>query len=43
MLYFHNYQRPEFALDLVEDIRRLNDIAVRASCTGMIILGGGTL
>lgn len=35
MLYFHNYKRPEFSLDLVEDIRRLNDIAVRASCTGM--------
>lgn len=35
MLYFHNYKRPEFYLDLVEDIRALNDIAVRASCSGM--------
>ena len=41
MMYFHNYKRPEFQVDIVEDIRRINDIAVRAACTGMIILGGG--
>ena len=35
MLYFHNYKRPEFYLDLVDDIRGINDIAVRAACTGM--------
>jgi deoxyhypusine synthase len=35
MLYFHNYKHPEFSLDIIDDIRRLNDIAVRASCTGM--------
>ncbi len=43
MLYFHSYKRPEFYLDLVQDIRAINDIAVRASCTGMIILGGGVI
>eukprot|EP00602_Paraphysomonas_sp_CaronLab_P008932 CAMPEP_0185021674 /NCGR_PEP_ID=MMETSP1103-20130426/4380_1 /TAXON_ID=36769 /ORGANISM="Paraphysomonas bandaiensis, Strain Caron Lab Isolate" /LENGTH=366 /DNA_ID=CAMNT_0027553353 /DNA_START=62 /DNA_END=1159 /DNA_ORIENTATION=+ len=41
MLYFHSYKRPELQLDLVDDIRAINDIAVRAHCTGMIILGGG--
>jgi len=41
MMYFHNYKRPEFVVDIVDDIRRINDIAVRAAGTGMIILGGG--
>jgi deoxyhypusine synthase len=41
MMYFFSYKRPEFAVDVVADIRRINDIAVRARATGMIILGGG--
>jgi deoxyhypusine synthase len=41
MMYFHNYKRPEFSCDIVDDIRAINDIAVRAPATGMIILGGG--
>ncbi len=41
MMYFFSYKRPEFAVDLIQDIRRLNDLAVRARATGMIILGGG--
>jgi deoxyhypusine synthase len=28
-------------VDLVDDIRAINDSAVKAACTGMIILGGG--
>lgn len=43
MMYFFNYQRPEFIVDLVQDIRAINDIAVRAPCTGMVILGGGII
>ncbi len=35
MLYFHSYKRGEFILDLVQDIRAINDIAVRAHATGM--------
>lgn len=35
MMYFHSYKHPEFSVDIVEDIRRLNDIAVRAHATGM--------
>ena len=43
MIYFHSYKRPEFAIDVVHDIRRINDIAVHAACTGMVILGGGVI
>ncbi|CAB1103196.1 unnamed protein product [Ectocarpus sp. CCAP 1310/34] len=41
MIYFHKYKRPEFILDISGDVKRINDIAVRAPCTGMIIVGGG--
>ena len=43
MLYFHSYKRPGFVLDINEDIRRINDLAVRSHCTGQIILGGGVV
>ena len=43
MMYFHSYKRPEFVCDVVDDIRAINDIAVRAPCTGMVILGGGVI
>jgi deoxyhypusine synthase len=35
MMYFHSYKRPEFYLDLVQDIRAINDCAVHAAATGM--------
>jgi deoxyhypusine synthase len=41
MLYFHSYKRPELMIDLIDDIRLLNDSAAHAACTGMVILGGG--
>jgi deoxyhypusine synthase len=41
MLYFHSYKSPGFVLDINEDIRRINDLAVRSHATGMVILGGG--
>jgi deoxyhypusine synthase len=41
MLYFHSYKRPGFVLDINEDIRVINDIAVKSHQTGMIVLGGG--
>jgi deoxyhypusine synthase len=43
MLYFHTFKAsPEqLRVDIVEDIRRINTIAVRAKRTGMIVLGGG--
>lgn len=41
MLYFHSYKRPGFVVDLVGDIRRMNDEARFARKTGCVILGGG--
>lgn len=41
MLYFHSYKREGFVLDLVGDIRAVNDQAIKARKTGVIVLGGG--
>ncbi|EKD16187.1 uncharacterized protein L3040_009577 [Drepanopeziza brunnea f. sp. 'multigermtubi'] len=43
MLYFHTFKASPLQLkvDIVEDIRKINTIAVRAKRAGMIILGGG--
>ena len=41
MLYFHSYKRPGFVLDINEDIRKINDLAVQCYASGMLILGGG--
>ena len=41
MIYFHSYKREGFVLDIARDIRGINDVAVWAKKTGMIILGGG--
>ena len=46
MIYFHTYKQDpdkQLVLDLVQDIRRLNDAAIRAACTGIICLGGGVV
>jgi deoxyhypusine synthase len=43
MLYFHSYASPGLRLDLVEDIRAMNNTAVFARQTGVIILGGGVV
>lgn len=43
MMYFFSYKRPEFICDLVQDIKEINNIAVRAFASGMIILGGGVI
>ncbi|ROW00698.1 hypothetical protein VSDG_03284 [Cytospora chrysosperma] len=43
MLYFHTFKTSprQLRVDIVEDIRRINTISVRAKRAGMIILGGG--
>uniref|UniRef100_A0A7S1BPC0 deoxyhypusine synthase n=1 Tax=Corethron hystrix TaxID=216773 RepID=A0A7S1BPC0_9STRA len=43
MIYFHSYKRSGFVLDIVGDIRKINDCAVRSHSTGMILLGGGLI
>ena len=43
MLFFHTYKNPGLRLDIVEDIRLMNDEALKAAPqkTGIIVLGGG--
>lgn len=42
MLYFHSVKSaPGLRVDIVEDVRHINTIAVKSSKTGSIILGGG--
>ena len=43
MLYFHTYKSDGLVIDIVQDIRRMNDEALKAKPrkTGVIILGGG--
>ncbi|KAI0994265.1 Deoxyhypusine synthase [Podosphaera aphanis] len=45
MLYFHTFRASPMKLqiDIVEDIRTINTLAVRAARAGMIILGGGVV
>ena len=41
MIYFHSYSNPGLVIDIVSDIRAMNDEAVREKKTGIIVLGGG--
>jgi deoxyhypusine synthase len=41
MIYFHSYKRPGLVVDIAGDIRGINDHAISAKKTGMLILGGG--
>jgi len=42
MLFFHSYKNnPSLIVDIARDIRAINDIALAAKKSGMIILGGG--
>lgn len=43
VVYFNTWRQEGFIIDLVQDIRLLNDSALRAKKSGMIILGGGVI
>ncbi|EFA85746.1 deoxyhypusine synthase [Heterostelium album PN500] len=43
MMYFHSYNKPGLVLDLITDIRNINNHAIYSKKTGMIILGGGVI
>lgn len=43
MIYFYKYKNPNFKLDIVEDVKNLNDSSIGKKKTGMIILGGGVI
>jgi deoxyhypusine synthase len=41
MIYFHSYQNSGLVIDIAADITSINNQAVFAKKTGVIILGGG--
>lgn len=43
MIYFHSIRNPGLIIDIAADIRGMNNNAVHARKTGMIILGGGLI
>ncbi|CAI5443333.1 unnamed protein product [Caenorhabditis angaria] len=44
MLYFHSVKNaPGLRIDIVEDVRHINTLAVKSIKTGSIILGGGVI
>ncbi|KAH8697817.1 putative deoxyhypusine synthase [Talaromyces proteolyticus] len=45
MLYFHTFKSSpkRLRVDIVDDVRRINTMSVRAKRAGMIILGGGVV
>ena len=43
MLFFHSFKNPGLVLDIIQDLKRLNQIAMKACNTGMIIVGGGLI
>ncbi|KAI6652673.1 deoxyhypusine synthase-like [Oopsacas minuta] len=43
MLFFHAFKSPGLRIDIIEDIVRINKIALDCVNSGMIILGGGMI
>lgn len=43
MMYFHSFRHPGLVVDILSDLRRLNTMAVKATKSGMIIIGGGII
>jgi len=41
MIYFRSFTNPGLVVDIAQDIRYINDLAVKAARTGMLIFGGG--
>ncbi|XP_004363506.1 deoxyhypusine synthase [Capsaspora owczarzaki ATCC 30864] len=43
MIYFHSFKNPGLIVDIAADIAKINNMAVFAKKTGMVILGGGVV
>lgn len=43
MMYFHSIKNPGLVLDIISDLRRLNDFSKRSVNAGMVIVGGGVI
>lgn len=41
MLYFHSFRNPGLVLDILEDVRRINKIAMKAKESGILSIGAG--
>ncbi len=41
MIYFHSFRNPGLIVDIVQDIRNLNELSRKSKKAGMVILGGG--
>jgi deoxyhypusine synthase len=41
MIYVHQYKHKDFKIDIVQDLRKLYDIAMDSKKSGMIALGAG--
>ena len=42
-IYFSQFKHPDFKIDIVEDIRRLNDSTIGLKKSGAVILGAGVV
>ena len=42
-IYFFKFKRPDFAVDIAEDIKRLNDTTIGLKKSGLMILGSGVV
>jgi len=43
MLFFFSYKKQGFIIDINQDIKNINTLALKAKKSGMIILGGGVV
>jgi len=43
MIHFFMYKHPDFKMDIVFDIHKLNEFSITREKTGMILLGGGIM
>lgn len=43
MIFFHSFKNTGLIVDLVQDIRGINKLAMNAHASGMVILGGGVV
>ena len=43
MLHFFSYKRTSFKIDVVQDVKQMNNLAMDAKKAGVIILGGGII
>ena len=43
MIYFFKYQKPDFEINIAEDMKKLNDMTIDSKKTGLIILGSGLI